>query len=116
MRISILRSRFAPWCFIIAFFAAWAVRLATFGLVDVHIQNLFLKRVLSDGWRALVWLVFPICWLVGSGAMGPLSLLTASIRRFVFGLVMSGLVTLEGGPVLAVLVHSFNDLWGGLFF
>jgi len=97
MRISISRSRFAPWCFIIALFAAWAARLATFGLVDALIQSFFPKRVLSDGWRALVWLVFPISWLVGSGAMGPLSLRTASIRLFVFGLVMSGLVTLGGG-------------------
>ena len=48
--------------------------------------------------------------------MGPLSLLTASIRLVVFGLMMSGLVTLEGGLILAVLIHSFNDLWVGLFF
>lgn len=34
-----LACRIAPWRFILAFFVAWTVRLATYGLVDSHIQE-----------------------------------------------------------------------------
>jgi membrane protease YdiL (CAAX protease family) len=218
--------RLAPWAFILAFFLIWSIRLGIYRIFDSDIQNPFLKRIVSDGWRALVWLILPILWLIfverrgivtairpnsvrslrwaglaggalcalivisyrltfghwtgipldrswntyaailpsillvgiaeefifrgvflsgllrggwgpwranfiaavffalshwpgwlaGQGSMGPLSFLTASIRLVIFGMAMSGLVTLEGGIVVAILVHSFNDLWVGLFF
>lgn len=41
--------------------------------------------------------------------------ITATLRLFLFGMGISGLITLEGGLLLAVLVQTSDDAWGGLF-
>jgi membrane protease YdiL (CAAX protease family) len=218
--------RAAPWLFILSFFVLWIIRLYAYKLGEQSVQNFFLKRLLSDGWRVLVWVVLPIAWLalieqrpintafrplaaksprmaritalalialivigyrwtyghwtgipsnrtwdvytavlpgvllvglaeelvfrgvffsgllqagwsartasllasimftlshwpawlIASGPIGPVAMLAASTRLAVFGLVMNGLVILEGGLLLAIIVHAFNDLWVGVFF
>lgn len=54
-------------------------------------------------------------WLA-LGTMPVFALLTASLRVFVFGLVMGWLVRQEGGLFTAILVHAFNDVLAGTLF
>jgi membrane protease YdiL (CAAX protease family) len=51
------------------------------------------------------WLMF--------GGMPAIDLLTATVRVFVFGCVMGGLVRAEGGLIAAISIHTLNDVLVG---
>jgi membrane protease YdiL (CAAX protease family) len=87
-------------------------------------RGVFMSGLIQRGapfWKAnlIVAVVFALShwpgWLM-FGGIPPTALATASLRVLVFGLLMGGLVRLEGGLIVAILVHWFNDVLAGTLF
>lgn len=84
-------------------------------------RGVFLSGLLRSGfpfWRAnaIAAAAFALShwpgWLM-FGGMPLIDLLTATVRVFVFGYVMGGLVRVEGGLIAAISIHTFNDVLVG---
>jgi membrane protease YdiL (CAAX protease family) len=87
-------------------------------------RGVILSGLLMRGWSyriasLFVSLFFTLThwpgWLYG-GTMGPGTLAELSLRIFLFGLLMTFLVRLEGGLKSAMLVHLVNNLVAGVAF
>ena len=81
----------------------------------------FLSGLLRSGtpfWRAnaIAAAAFALShwpgWLM-FGGLPAIYLLTATLRVFVFGYVMGGLVRAEGGLIAAISIHTLNDVLVG---
>jgi membrane protease YdiL (CAAX protease family) len=107
-------------------YAAIVPSIVLVGIAEEFVfRGVFLSGLLRNGWapwraNLITATLFALShwpgWFAGPSSMGPFAHITASIRLMVFGLVVGGLTTLEGGILIAIVVHSFNDLWVGLFF
>lgn len=87
-------------------------------------RGVFMSGLIQRGvpfWKVnlIVAVVFALShwpgWLM-FGGISPTALATASLRVLVFGVLMGGLVRLEGGLIVAILLHWFNDVLAGTLF
>jgi membrane protease YdiL (CAAX protease family) len=84
-------------------------------------RGVFLSGLLRSGfpfWQANAFTAAAFAlshwpgWLM-FGGMPAISLLTATVRVFLFGYVMGGLVRAEGGLIAAISIHTLNDVLAG---
>lgn len=52
-----------PWPFLAVFFAAWILRVLMEQQLGVSADDYLQRRLWSDGWRVLLWLILPLFWL-----------------------------------------------------
>lgn len=107
-------------------YIAGAVGGLLVGLAEEFVfRGIFLSALIARRWpfaiaNVIVALFFTLIhwpgWLLLGDGMSPVDLLFATATILVFGLIMGGLVWLEGGLVAAVLVHAAIDLINGLAF
>lgn len=88
---------------------------------ELTFRGVFLSGLLRRGlpfWgaNAIVAMAFALShwpgWLM-FGGISPINLITATTRLFFFGLVMGGLVRIEGGLIAAISIHTLNDVLVG---
>ena len=100
--------------FTVIFFAVWIVRAVIYRFVDQSIDSKLLSTIASLSWKTLVWVIFPVFYLVRVEKRDPIDYLrlrTAGRRTMLWclGIVLFGIVW-QLSLVLLKLDTHFPDL------
>jgi hypothetical protein len=105
-----------PVLFVLLFFVTWVIRVFIYKYVDLGIESLALATVSSVLWKTVVWIIFPVLYIVFVDKKNPLEYLKLSgnaKKAVIWSLVAIAVGIVWQFTLLVLKLDStFTDLHG----